>query len=102
VAPFKDPISGLSFPDFFNNPPPQPPNPVSRSLRIHQHEGCDAAFTARPHSSARTSVIALPFCRISNYCWKTRGGPLTRFHFSETFTSTRLAILMKGIFLFIP
>jgi hypothetical protein len=32
VAPFKDPISGLSFPDFFNNPPLQPPNLVQPSL----------------------------------------------------------------------
>jgi len=39
---------------------------------------------------------------ISNYCWKTGGGPLIRFHFRLTFTSTRLAILMKGILLFIP
>src|SRR6202789_1358380 len=32
VAPFKDPISGLSFPDFFNNPPLQPPNLAQPSL----------------------------------------------------------------------
>jgi hypothetical protein len=32
VAPFKDPISGLSFPDFFNNPPLQPPSLVQPSL----------------------------------------------------------------------
>jgi hypothetical protein len=32
VAPFTDPISGLSFPDFFNNPPLQPPNLVQPSL----------------------------------------------------------------------
>jgi hypothetical protein len=32
VAPFKDPISGLSFPDFFNNPPLQPPSVVQPSL----------------------------------------------------------------------
>src|SRR3984885_14100042 len=32
VAPFKDPISGLSFPDFFNNPPLQPPSQVQPSL----------------------------------------------------------------------
>jgi hypothetical protein len=44
---------------------------------------------------------ALPV--LSNYyCWKTGGGPLTRFHFRLTFTSTRLAILMKGMLLFIP
>jgi hypothetical protein len=29
VAPFTDPISGLSFPDFFNNPPLQPPSLLS-------------------------------------------------------------------------
>jgi hypothetical protein len=32
VAPFTDPISGLSFPDFFNNPPLQPPSLVQPSL----------------------------------------------------------------------
>jgi hypothetical protein len=32
VAPFKDPISGLSFPDFFNNPPLQPAKLVQPSL----------------------------------------------------------------------
>ena len=32
VAPFTDPISGLSFPDFFINPPLQPPNLVQPSL----------------------------------------------------------------------
>jgi hypothetical protein len=32
VAPFKDPISGLSFPDFFNNPPLKPATLVQPSL----------------------------------------------------------------------
>jgi hypothetical protein len=32
VAPFTDPTSGLSFPDFFNDPPLQPPNRVQPSL----------------------------------------------------------------------
>jgi hypothetical protein len=32
IAPFMDPISGLSFPDFFNNPPLQPPTLVQPSL----------------------------------------------------------------------
>jgi hypothetical protein len=32
VAPFKDPISGLSFPNFFTNPPLQPPSLVQPSL----------------------------------------------------------------------
>jgi hypothetical protein len=32
VAPFTDPISGLSFPDFFANPPLQPPSLVQPSL----------------------------------------------------------------------
>lgn len=32
VAPFTDTISGLSFPDFFNNPPLQPPTLVQPSL----------------------------------------------------------------------
>ena len=32
IAPFQDPISGLSFPDFFNNPPLQPATLVQPSL----------------------------------------------------------------------
>jgi hypothetical protein len=32
IAPFTDTISGLSFPDFFNNPPLQPPALVQPSL----------------------------------------------------------------------
>jgi hypothetical protein len=32
IAPFTDTISGLSFPDFFNNPPLQPPTLVQPSL----------------------------------------------------------------------
>ncbi len=32
IAPFKDPISGLAFPDFFNNPPLQPATLVQPSL----------------------------------------------------------------------
>ena len=32
MAPFTDPISGLSFPDFFNNPPLQPASLVQPSL----------------------------------------------------------------------
>jgi hypothetical protein len=32
VAPFTDPVSGLSFPNFFTNPPLQPPNLVQPSL----------------------------------------------------------------------
>jgi hypothetical protein len=65
------------------------------------HLGVSRAQPSRSDTSPRLSA-RFPFCRISNYCWKTGGAPLTRFHFSETFTSTRLAILTKGIFLFIP
>jgi hypothetical protein len=36
------------------------------------------------------------------YCLKTNGGPLTRFTLRSTVTSTRSAILTKGIPLFIP
>jgi hypothetical protein len=36
------------------------------------------------------------------YCWKTGGGPLIRFHFKLTFTSTRLATLMNGMPLVMP
>jgi len=41
-------------------------------------------------------------CGISTHCWNTGGGPLIRFHFKLTFTSTRLAILMKGMPLVMP
>lgn len=40
--------------------------------------------------------------RERDYGLKTRGGPLTRFPWRSTVTSTRSAILMKGIPLFIP
>jgi hypothetical protein len=36
------------------------------------------------------------------YCWKTSGGPLTLAPLRSTLTSTRSAILMKGMPLFIP
>jgi hypothetical protein len=39
---------------------------------------------------------------VACYCLKTSGGPLTRFACRSTSTSTRLAILMKGMPLFIP
>lgn len=38
----------------------------------------------------------------SAYCLRTTGGPLTRFALKSTVTSTRSAILMKGMPLFIP
>ena len=50
----------------------------------------------------RSEVAPFSFCRIANYCWKTGEAPLTRFHFRETLTSTRLATLMKGMLLFMP
>ena len=37
-----------------------------------------------------------------SHCSKAGGGPLTRFHFKLTLTSTRLAILMNGMPLFMP
>jgi hypothetical protein len=39
---------------------------------------------------------------VRGYCLKTNGGPLTRFAWRLTVTSTRSAILMKGMPLFIP
>jgi hypothetical protein len=39
---------------------------------------------------------------MSNYSLKTSGGPLTRLPFRSTLTSTRSAILMNGIPLFMP
>jgi len=50
----------------------------------------------------QVSLESRAYIRFSSHCSKTGGGPLIRFHFRLTFTSTRLAILMKGIFLFIP
>jgi hypothetical protein len=40
--------------------------------------------------------------KAASYWLKTNGGPLTRFTFKFTVTSTRLAILMNGMPLFIP
>ena len=40
--------------------------------------------------------------RDGGYCLKTTGGPLTRLPLRSTVTSTRSAILMKGMPLFIP
>jgi hypothetical protein len=37
-----------------------------------------------------------------HYCLRLTGGPLTRVALRLTFTSTRLAILIKGMPLFIP
>jgi hypothetical protein len=60
---------------------------------------CTATFSAISPNGIPSTV---PTCGISSYCWKTSGGPPIRFHFRLTFTSTRLAILMKGMPLFIP
>ena len=40
--------------------------------------------------------------RIADYCLKTSGGPLTRFPLRSTVTSTRSAIFMNGMPLFMP
>jgi len=50
----------------------------------------------------QVSLESRTYTEISSHCSKTGGGPLIRFHFKFTFTSTRLAILTKGTFLFIP
>ena len=43
-----------------------------------------------------------PFFRPASYYFITTGGPLTRFPLRSTVTSTRSAIVTKGIPLFIP
>ena len=50
VAPFKDAISGLSFPDFFNNPPLQPPSLVQPSLIFPVP--CEFISADLPHCAA--------------------------------------------------
>jgi hypothetical protein len=40
--------------------------------------------------------------RLSGYCLNISGGPLTRLPLRSTVTSTRSAILMNGMPLFIP
>ena len=66
-------------------------NPASaRSWRNGNLSPCPA-----PADGGRESCTSI-------YCLKINGGPLTRFALRSTVTSTRSAILMKGMPLFIP
>jgi hypothetical protein len=76
-------------------------DPVSTRALASAPARSRAPQAVRPSDSS-PRLAPFPFCQISNHCWKTGGGPLIRFHFRLTFTSTRLAILMKGMLLFIP
>ena len=76
-----------------------PPGATTHSRMTNGAVSRPAASHSRmTNGTVRTSYQA----RITNYCWKTGAGPLILFHFKLTLTSTRLAILMKGIPLFIP
>jgi hypothetical protein len=57
---------------------------------------------ARSTSNRELDVRPRPHFYLAAYCLKTNGGPLTRFPLRSTVTSTRSAILMKGMPLFIP
>jgi hypothetical protein len=85
--------------------------PNAGVVRLKRYAACMAGLDFEVDRSLHSKFAAqhalrrdasdFPFVELP-YCWKTGAGPLTRFHFRDTFTSTRLAILMKGIFLFIP
>ena len=60
-----------------------------------------SSSASRPRTQLLEKICNL-LLQVASYCWNTGGGPLTRFHFRLTFTSTRLAILMKGMLLFMP
>ena len=53
------------------------------------------------HSRA-TGVAGTPSFKPDIYCFKTTGGPLTLLPLRSTVTSTRSAILMNGMPLFMP
>jgi TAT (twin-arginine translocation) pathway signal sequence len=63
VAPFKDAITGLSFPDFFNNPPLQPANLVQPSLIFpvpceFLHKDLGDVAIIRPTSDQNSGAVA--------------------------------------------
>ena len=62
--------------------------------------------STHPFDRISTRLVGLHAIRSQiawvGYCFRTTGGPLVRFALRATFTSTRLAILMKGMPLFIP
>src|SRR5215467_1680701 len=68
-------------------------NTASGGLRVHPRRA-----HLSPHVPAQSEPGVLGF----TYGLNTSGGPLTRFTWRSTLTSTRSAILIKGIPLFIP
>jgi hypothetical protein len=73
-----------------------------RSAATTLHAKKRTAPTFRQLVIAQCLVTSSSLLCQAGYCLKTTGGPLTRFALSATVTSTRLAILMKGMPLFIP
>lgn len=59
----------------------------------------DAAIHVSRHRAVR---LQQPGKVAGDYCLNANGGPLSRFPLRSTVTSTRSAILTKGIPLFIP
>jgi len=75
-------------------------------LDLHDLADHHVGGTSKAHTAdGQVGVVDIKHAarlQVASYCWNTGGGPLTRFHFRLTFTSTRLAILMKGMLLFMP
>ena len=71
---------------------------------LFQNVSLFSSSASRPRTQSLEKIenICNLLLQAGSYCWNTGGGPLTRFHFKLTFTSTRLAILMKGMLLFMP
>src|SRR6202040_1518050 len=80
---------------------------ANTSVRIHEdffntHRDSHQQSQNEIDSAKRISRhLSGPILRVG-YCLKTKGGPLTFFPLRATLTSTRSAILMKGMPLFIP
>jgi len=70
-------------------------------LEVTQEE-MSVRHRSRPGVDELDIAESCIYIGVSSYCSKTGGGPLIRLHFRLTFTSTRLAILMKGMLLFMP
>ena len=75
-------------------PPPSSRGAENDSTCMENHD------RLRHFLHARQNIGSLAELQI--YCLNTNGGPLTRFPLRSTVTSTRSAILTKGIPLFIP
>src|ERR1700756_2321093 len=73
----------------------------SKTAWNHARTALLISLNAVERSDVRVRAVPT-YAGISNYYWKTEGGPLVRFHFKLMFISTRLAILTKRMPLFIP